>query len=134
MSAWTRARHDETGGEAILPVDALPNMPYWKPIGDPADSVAELQIQIDQEKADAEEASAARADDAAEAVEDGAIVAEVLVAVGDDPVAAQAALDAEQAKPARQRRKTLVDQLGDIVNRAPENTDQAAEPAATEKD
>jgi hypothetical protein len=112
---WTRVRHPDTGGEAIVPVESLPlHEPRgWEPFGEEADDPAVLLIQADTERADAAEAAAAQAEQAAESTE-GGTVAEVLAAVGDDPTAARAALDAEQAKD--HPRSTLVARLEQIAD------------------
>lgn len=124
MTSWTRARHSEAG-EAIVPVDALPHMPYWEPFGEPAANQQDLLVQIDQERADDEEAAELRAAKAAETVKDGT-VADVVEVVDGDPAAAAAALAAEQQKD--QPRTTLVNQLEEIVR------DPAEDTATTEGD
>lgn len=115
MSGWVRVRHAETGGEAIIPADALPAQQArgFEPLGEPAGSQFELVVQAEQERADAAEAAQQAAVDAAETAQDGTI-ADVLAAVGEDPVAARAALDAEQAKD--KPRTTLVGRLEHIAD------------------
>lgn len=112
---WTRIRHPDTGGEAIVPVEstALHEARGWEPFGDSAGDPAVLLIQADTERAEAAEATAAQAERAAEATE-GGTRAKVLAAVGDDPVAARAALEVEQGKD--RPRATLVARLGQIAD------------------
>lgn len=114
MSTWTRAVHPEAG-EAILPLAALPNMPYWEPVGEPADSQQELLIRRDEERAAALDAEKARVVKAAEAVEAGEKKDDVLDVVAGDPAAARAALEAELAKD--KPRTTLVHGLEEIIER-----------------
>lgn len=130
MTAWTRARHPDAG-EAVLPVDALAHMPYWEAIGNPASTQQELLVQIDQERADAEEAALKRVAEAVEAVEDGVPIPKVLETVAQDPAAAAAALAAEQDKD--EPRTTLVHDLEQIADQ--HTADQpAGDTATTEKD
>lgn len=82
---FVRCRHKGVEGEAVLPVSALHIMTGWEPV------------------------------DATEVVPvEGATVAQVLAEVGDDPVKAAAALEAEQASP--NPRSTLVERLSRIQN------------------
>jgi hypothetical protein len=63
MTQWTRVRHADTGGEAIIPLDSLPAQQArgFEPLGDPAPTRFELLVQADQELADAAEAAKAAA-------------------------------------------------------------------------
>lgn len=114
-ATWIRARH-EGAGEAILSVDALPlhEVTGWVPFGEPNGDRAVLVAEVDAEAAEAARVAAVRAEAAAEVAEDGTRD-EVLATVGDDPVAARAALAAEEAKDAP--RKTLVAKLREITDR-----------------
>lgn len=116
---WTRARHPETGGEAIIPVESIPTQAArgWEAYGEPSGDRMTLVVQRDTEAAEAAKAAEVRVVEAATVTEEGAKVAEVLTAVGDDPAAAQAALDAEMAKPKAEQRKTLLPKLQEIINR-----------------
>lgn len=108
-----------------MPVDALPNMPYWEAVGEPADTQHELRILIDQDRAAEEAAAAERAEQAASAAAAGEPKRRVLDLVDGDPAAAAAALAAEQEKD--EPRPTLVAELEDI-------TDRPVDAATSERD
>lgn len=114
---WARVRHTETGGEAIMPVEALTAQRArgWEPFGEPADDRMTLVVQQDVEAAEAAKAAQVHVEEAALAVEDGVRKDDVLATVGDDPAAAQAALDAERAKPRRDQRVSLIAALEKIA-------------------
>lgn len=86
---FVRCRHPEVEGEATLPVSALPHLPGWEPI-DPTDVVSTATATVTQ----------------------------VLADVGDDPVKAAAALEAERSS--TKPRKSLVEGLSRILEN-PEN-------------
>jgi hypothetical protein len=90
MAEFVRARHPDVEGEALLPTTAFRHMPGWEPVD-----------------ANAHVATAA----------DGT-VAQVLDQVGNDPVRAAAALEAEQAG---KNRTTLVERLSEIANQNQES-------------
>lgn len=112
---YTRCRHNETGHEAEIPTEALDAWSRlgWESIGD-----SRSQNEAEQERIDAENASADLQVEVAEelAAPKPPKVSEVLAQVGDDPEAAQAALDAEQAR--ENPRTTLVDGLQKIIDAA----------------
>jgi hypothetical protein len=115
MTMWTRVRLAETGGEAIVPVDALETWMAargWQAHGEPTEDRGFLVAQVDQEKQEAELAARQEADRLAVTGADGT-KADVLAEVGDDPVRARAALEAEQAKD--KPRSTLVAELNKVV-------------------
>lgn len=85
MPEFVRARHPEVDAEAVLPVTAFPYMPGWEPV----DSEVTVPTLAD------------------------GTVDEVLAAVGDDPVKAAAALDAERSG---KNRKTLIEALAAIAD------------------
>lgn len=114
---WTRVRHPETGGEAIMPVDAFPAQAArgWEPYGEPAADRMTLVIQQDTEAAAEAKAAEAHVAEAAQVTEGGAPKDDVLATVGEDPAAALAALAAESAKPPKDQRKTLISALEKIA-------------------
>lgn len=113
----TRCQHNETGQVTDIPTDALEGWQKlgWQPIGE-SHSLEELHtaaVHAEQAQAVAEVA----AEHIAEDVEDHTIK-EVLDEVGDDPVKAQAALEAEEA--AEKPRKTLLAALTKVLEAAPD--------------
>lgn len=117
MTMWTRARHPETGGEGIVPVDSLDVLGArgWQAYGQPSADRNELQVQIDTEAQEAALAARREADRLAAGGGEATVQA-VLGNVGDDPGKARAALDAEQAKD--RPRSTLVDALSKVIESA----------------
>jgi hypothetical protein len=85
MPEFIRARHAGVEGEALLPTTAFRHMPGWEPV--------EEGVHVPS-------------------LADGTVT-QVLDAVGDDPVRAAAALEAERAG---KRRTTLVERLSEIAN------------------
>lgn len=84
MPDFVRATHDGVEGEALLPVTYFAHNPGWKPVDD--------DVKVPS-------------------LADGS-VSTVLAAVGDDPVKAAAALEAERAGKGR---TTLVERLSEIT-------------------
>jgi len=123
----TPCRHPETGQLADIPTEALEGWQKlgWEPIGE-SQSLQEIQTAAIQGE-NAQAATEAAAEVLADEVPDHT-VKEVLDGVGDDPVKAQAALDAEQATDAP--RKTLVTALAKVIEAAPDPV--AAGDGATE--
>jgi hypothetical protein len=78
-------RHPDVEADAVLPVSALRLLPGWEPV------------------------------DASEVVDTGLTVPQVLAEVGDDPVKAAAALEAEQSSDTP--RRSLVEGLSRIANK-----------------
>lgn len=116
MAEVTRCRNTDTGAEAELPTDALGAWVRlgWEPISDsrPLD-------EAEQERINAENEAAARAQAVVEDLTSGdkrPTVAQVLDEVGEDPDAARAALDVEEAHPSP--RTTLVARLTQIIDTA----------------
>lgn len=112
MSLFVRARHDVTGAEAEFPAHVAPVWARlgWAPVTSPRD-----EATAEVERIAAENATAAHLAEVAEPVtaDKAPVIDEVLAHVGDDPAAAQVALDAELARP--KPRTTLVDRLNQIV-------------------
>lgn len=109
---YTRTKHDVTGHEAELPTEVVGTWQRlgWQPISEPR-----TEQEADIERAAADEAHAAMVAEVAQAVtaDKAPVIAEVEALVGDDPAAAQVALDAELARP--KPRTTLVDRLNQIT-------------------
>lgn len=84
MPEFVRATHDGVEGEALVPLSFFRHNPGWKPV--------ESSMVVPS-------------------LADGTI-SQVLDAVGDDPVKAAAALEAERAGKGR---STLVDRLSEIT-------------------
>lgn len=125
----TRCQHKETGQFADIPTEALPGWEKlgWDPLG-PSQSLAEIHdAKVTAENAQA--ATEAAADVLADEVPDHT-VKEIVDEVGDDPVKAQAALEAEQATDAP--RKTLVAALTKVLEATPDPDAGAAGDGATE--
>lgn len=125
----TFCRHNETGQETNIATDALPGWQKlgWEPIGE-SHSLEELQTAAVEAEI-ARTAAQSEAEAVAEDVEDHTIK-EVLDEVGDDPVKAQAALDAENAT--EKPRKTLVAALTKVAETAPDPDAGAAGDGDTE--
>jgi hypothetical protein len=112
----TRCKHADTGHEAEIPTPALAAWQRlgWEPISD-----SRSLDEAEQERIDAENAAAERVQAVVEDLTAGdkrPTVAQVLEEVGDDPDAARAALDIEQADP--NPRSTLVAGLTQIIDTA----------------
>jgi hypothetical protein len=86
---FVRCTHPDVEAEAVLPVSALRLLPGWDPV------------------------------EPAEVVDTAQTVPQVLAEVGDDPVKAAAALEAEQAT--NKPRKSLVEGLSSITAPHKEN-------------
>lgn len=113
----TRCQHNETGAFANIPTDALPG---WQKLGwDPVDESRSLEeMRTAEVRAETEQAAAESAADALAGEVDDHTVKEVLDEVGDDPVKAQAALDAEQGT--EKPRKSLIAALNKVLEAAPD--------------
>lgn len=85
MSEFVRATHKGVEGEALLPTSYFKHNPGWKPVED-----VEVPTFAD------------------------GTVAQVLDRVGDDPVKAAAALEAERAGKGR---STVVERLSEIIEK-----------------
>jgi hypothetical protein len=118
VTEWIRVKHPITDGSAIVPVDSLPLMTAtgWEPVGEATADRMDLLRRADQEVMDADDLDAVRAEEAAHTAVAGR-AADVLDAVGDDPDAARAALEAERGK--EKPRTTLVTQLQRIADAGP---------------
>lgn len=112
MPDLTRCEHPDTGGQAELPTEALPTWERlgWQPI---SDSRSPEQAELERIEADEEQAALIAGVVADLTADKPATVAEVLEQVGDDPEAAQVALDLELSRD--NPRSTLVDGLTKIA-------------------
>jgi len=116
MAEVTRVRHNETGAEWEAPTDALR---AWTALGwEPITGDSRTRDDADLERIQELEAQAAHITDVEVLVTapEPPTVAVVLEEVGDDPAAAQVALDAEQARP--NPRTTLLAGLNKIIDAA----------------
>jgi hypothetical protein len=115
MAELTRCRHNETGAEAELPTEALGawHAHGWDPISDSRSFEA-----ADVERVQAEEAAAAHIQGVIETLSSTKRpnIDAVLEEVAEDPAAAAAAMQIEQAR--ENPRTTLVDRLNQIINPA----------------
>jgi hypothetical protein len=120
-------RNPANGSVAEIPADAADahEARGWEPLTD-----ARTYGQAQQERADFEAEALEAAQAAAEAVDQGGTVAEVLADVGDDPDKAQAALEAEQAG---KQRVSLMNALSKVIDRHGQD-DAAGQTTTTDKE
>lgn len=115
MSGFVRMRHAEHGGEADIPAEAAEAMQAkgWEPLGEPrswTEAQDEPTLAAQRQAAEREAAKAELEDTAEDSIK------KVLGKVGDDPVLALAALEAESRRP--KQRPSLVSKLETIAARA----------------
>lgn len=127
FGAWDTTSEDTVGNDREAAVLRL-----QRPAIGASAAQAEVlvdEIGIDVIKSESDELLAARVANPEGVVHnpDQAVIAEILAEVGDDPVKAQVALDAEQAG---KNRVTLVSSLEAIVASAGESSTPAQEPTA----